>query len=365
VVSTITCGEVASTIATVTLNKSDFGDAPDSYGTKRASNGPEHWGIPKASNVYIGTEAPDFEIDGQPSNNADGDNNNGINDEDGLGLNFETNGSEITLKDIPVVNNTGKEAYLYGWIDLGGEFKDPQEKAMVTIKSGFNGKVNLAFAGFNNSIKPGKYIVRLRVGTVDSEVNKPTGLASNGEVEDHMICVYPNAVRVADARAMACTGSSVNLNSLIQYDGGTVAWTLPDGKPVSANYTTPNTIGDVIELHYSVSENYCGVDVSGKGKLYLELHKEIDLNSIKKSVVVCVDEAQNINLNTLLGVAVTGEWKPTDDANKKHLSGNRFNGTAAYGSSTGPKEYEFTITPAKGACATGTATVTIKITSEF
>jgi alpha-tubulin suppressor-like RCC1 family protein len=349
----------------------DYGDAPDTYKTTLSEDGVRHIVPHLSANVFIGTNAPDYDKDGKPGNNADGDDKDELDDENGLGLNYETNGSDITLSNISVVNNTSKTGFLYGWIDINhdGTF-DNGERASASIAAGESKTLALSFTDFNGSIKPGNYIVRLRVGTVDAEVNQPTGLASNGEVEDHMICVYPDRIRVADAKALACTGSSVKLDGMIQYAphfGKTIVWTLPDGTEIEApgNYTTPKTVGDVIVLHYTVSENYCGIDVDGKGKLYLELHKDIDLDSVDKTVEICVDEAQNINLNTILGVAVTGEWKPTDEAYKKYLLGHRFNGTAAYGNSTGPKEYIFTITPAKGACATGTATVTVKIISVF
>jgi len=59
----------------------DFGDAPDSYGTLTTSGGPNH-GVDTA--IFMGAGAPDNEITGIPTVNADGDDVDNADDEDGI-----------------------------------------------------------------------------------------------------------------------------------------------------------------------------------------------------------------------------------------------------------------------------------------
>ncbi|HXU29397.1 MAG TPA: GEVED domain-containing protein, partial [Thermoanaerobaculia bacterium] len=68
----------------VTIEAVDGGDAPDSYGTLFANNGPSHGRVPGFS---LGA-AIDGEPDGQPTPGADGDDVNGLpDDEDGVDFN--------------------------------------------------------------------------------------------------------------------------------------------------------------------------------------------------------------------------------------------------------------------------------------
>jgi|GEM_PF-3854504 len=59
--------------------QADFGDAPDSYGTTLANGGPSHT---QDGTTFLGSGV-DSEMDGNPTTNADGDDNSG-DDEDGV-----------------------------------------------------------------------------------------------------------------------------------------------------------------------------------------------------------------------------------------------------------------------------------------
>ncbi|MGA1791584.1 MAG: PEP-CTERM sorting domain-containing protein [bacterium] len=59
----------------------DWGDNPDTYSTLDASNGPYHL---DGSHEWLGINPPDYENDGQPTLNSDGDDANFIDDEDGI-----------------------------------------------------------------------------------------------------------------------------------------------------------------------------------------------------------------------------------------------------------------------------------------
>jgi hypothetical protein len=107
----------------------DFGDAPKSYRTLLGQNGPRHIVDPK---LRMGGKN-DYDLDGMPSPDADGDDTNGTDDEDGI------DDSQLTLIEgtipkieVQVRNTTGKNAWLTGWIDYDGDGAwDGQATAMV------------------------------------------------------------------------------------------------------------------------------------------------------------------------------------------------------------------------------------------
>ncbi|WP_420208561.1 SdrD B-like domain-containing protein [Candidatus Electronema sp. JC] len=89
----------------------DYGDAPASYSTLAADNGPRHI-VPTTPNLYIGT-APTTETDGKPSVNADGDGNDGIT-ANTASWTESTGGGSVT------VNVTGS-GWLVAWFDFDGD----------------------------------------------------------------------------------------------------------------------------------------------------------------------------------------------------------------------------------------------------
>lgn len=107
----------------------DFGDLPKSYRTLLGQNGPRHIVDPK---LRMGSKN-DYDLDGMPSPDADGDDTNGTDDEDGI------DDSQLTLIEgtipkieVQVRNTTGKNAWLTGWIDYDGDGAwDGQATAMV------------------------------------------------------------------------------------------------------------------------------------------------------------------------------------------------------------------------------------------
>ncbi|GAB4024963.1 GEVED domain-containing protein [Spirosoma koreense] len=181
----------------------DFGDAPDSYGTRLNSNGPRHIGF---SRVYLGGglgSAYDTEPDGQPNSQADGDDTHdqygnlvsGQSDEDGLVKEFPAvcvSREKYSLQ-IRVYNNSGQNATVSAWIDINknGVF-DPNERTQAVVPTTpnqihYNGTdVTLVWTGFSGQTAGWTY-ARLRVATNPDEVANPTGLASDGEVEDYRV----------------------------------------------------------------------------------------------------------------------------------------------------------------------------------
>jgi len=161
----------------------DFGDAPDSYQTLRASGGAEH----TIGGPWLGgaNGQPDPEIDGQPDPNAFGDDNDGNDDERGVWI---AAGSELIRgKDyLYTVDVNGGGGQFKLWVDWNGDgmFDDSSEK--VTDISRTNGHYNLLITAPTNAFV-GQTFARARISTFGGLT--PTGLANDGEVEDHAVMI--------------------------------------------------------------------------------------------------------------------------------------------------------------------------------
>lgn len=171
----------------------DFGDAPDSYGTDRTLSGSEGIGPSHAilGTLYIGSDAPDVESDGIPSLLASGDDTSGIDDEGGyfvapIGLTDTSYSLNVNL-----VNNTGIDANLIGWLDFeaDGDFTGPGEGVSVSVPSVGATTAVLSWPSFT-AIPASQTFLRLRL-TTDAGIttSTPGGAAFNGEVEDRIVVV--------------------------------------------------------------------------------------------------------------------------------------------------------------------------------
>lgn len=175
----------------------DYGDAPNSYGTLAASGGPRHRINP---DLFIGAIAPDAESNGQPSADATGDDAVDANDEGGLFLTTLQPGATSYVVNVPLTNNTGSNATLYGWLDINqnGAFSNSSpERQTTTVLPGAT-SATLVFTwttgdtSGGNGLDTGATFLRLRLST-DSGLAPtqaaPTDFASDGEVEDHRVQV--------------------------------------------------------------------------------------------------------------------------------------------------------------------------------
>jgi LruC domain-containing protein len=159
----------------------DFGDAPDSYSTTLATNGARHEIV--SGGPYLGSLAPDGEVDarlGILSDDANNDTSN-IDDEDGIGF---VTGLARGLDNVVVVN-ASSSGYLHAWFDWNrdGDFEDTDEHV-------FSDKV--LSAGSNNLMVRvpidadfGSSWARFRFGS-QTGIGFSGG-ATDGEVEDHVI----------------------------------------------------------------------------------------------------------------------------------------------------------------------------------
>lgn len=175
----------------VLLRNSDFGDAPDSYGTTLAATAARH-GI--ASAGYSLGATVDAEIDGQPSVDALGDGA----DEDGVTFSATrlTACEDITAT-VVLTDTAGKdEAKLDAWVDFDGDgaFDNPRDRiaAGVDLVPGANAVVFTVPCDVPQRLSS---YARFRLSTTG--IATPTGPAEDGEVEDYTVELEQPLIGVA------------------------------------------------------------------------------------------------------------------------------------------------------------------------
>ncbi|WP_394151037.1 LruC domain-containing protein [Vibrio maritimus] len=163
----------------------DFGDAPTTYQTKLADNGPRH---ELDGSTWLGDSAPDGDQDGRANNLADDE--TGIDDENGVGF---VTAIEPGLDSIVRVN-ASTSGYLSAWFDWNqdGDFADDGEQVFAD---------QLLDAGNNDLI----FTVDAAafIGTTWSRFrfSQQTGLdyfggSTSGEIEDHEVAVTGEGLSV-------------------------------------------------------------------------------------------------------------------------------------------------------------------------
>ena len=172
----------------------DFGDAPDSYGTTLASNGPRHGvtdydSADQTAPLRLGATV-DAESDGTPSTGADSD-----GADDGVGAPIVAIEGRPTTVVVSATNETDDRATLAGWIDLDGDGSfGPDERVSVEVPAGAGtSDYELAFPAA--TLEADSYArFRLFPGTVDAPA--PTGAAAAGEVEDYAVALSPASLEL-------------------------------------------------------------------------------------------------------------------------------------------------------------------------
>ena len=165
----------------------DFGDAPNSYGTS-LPDGARH-GI--VEGLSIGT-APDRDVDGVPSIDADSDDvNQLVNDEDGLLQTVPLSPGDTSNFEVTITNTTGSTAYLQGFMDFNqdGDFDDAGEK-FLSNRAINNGVTNVIYSvpvPVPSDAVTGDTYLRYRLsktGNLGAD-----GFAGTGEVQDHKVTI--------------------------------------------------------------------------------------------------------------------------------------------------------------------------------
>ncbi|WP_300619446.1 GEVED domain-containing protein, partial [Dokdonella sp.] len=196
-------GQQITCTATNTADRFDFGDAPDSYGTLLASNGARHplVGYDAAAGtapLMLGARV-DHENDGLPGAGADGDDTDGIDDEDAFfgPIALQPGATTVSL-DVPVTNTTSGSANLYAWIDFDGDGRfdaseagncAPVAAAATQVTCTWTAPAPLA-DGLQTYARFRLTTQTLAAGTAPNGGDaRAQGLAADGEVEDHRVSV--------------------------------------------------------------------------------------------------------------------------------------------------------------------------------
>jgi hypothetical protein len=164
--------------------KYDWGDAPETaaaagYPTLAASNGARH--VPVGPWLGDDRDMPDSEPDGQPDAWATGDNLGGTDDENGVSIPPLTQGEPASA----TVEVNGGGGVVQAWIDFNG---DRTWQAGEMIHNGFlpDGVHTLPFM-VPSTAATGQTFARFRISTQGGL--EPTGIARDGEVEDHAVSI--------------------------------------------------------------------------------------------------------------------------------------------------------------------------------
>ncbi len=196
------CNDTAVDVNVTLITDLDFGDAPSSYDVADTAR---HI-IYLSPQIYLGVTAPDMETKPQ-SGDATTDDLVGTDDEDGV-LVFPSLNDELTSYSLTasVLNSTGDVAYLSAYIDFdrNGLFDlDERADATISTSSASHQNIVLNWSGLGTTIDmvPGVSYLRLRLGSVESEVQQPNGMAIDGEVEDYVLYMPMSDPCAYDANA--------------------------------------------------------------------------------------------------------------------------------------------------------------------
>ncbi len=183
------------------LSSSDFGDAPDTYGTTVSASGASH-GI--VAGLRLGATV-DRELNGQPSATANGDDINGAtDDEDGVLLTEPLGPNARAIFNVIVTNTTGAPAFLQAFMDFNrdGDFDvdplSPMNEQFATNILIANGTISQTIpvpvdVPANASV--GSTFLRFRLSQ-QSGIGA-TGFTPSGEVEDYSFPIL-NAAEIAN-----------------------------------------------------------------------------------------------------------------------------------------------------------------------
>jgi uncharacterized repeat protein (TIGR01451 family) len=190
----------------------DLGDAPDSYATELAADGPRHAVV---DGVRLGADIDD-EADGQPNAAADGDGA----DDDGVIFNPDLGYATPTIRtgvdpqsQQPIENTLEVEASADGfvsvWVDWNqdGDFADAGEQ-VANAQAVTAGDNDVTFSQGTNPAAIQSY-VRVRYSTDAASIGSPTGASPDGEIEDYRVLferlIQPDTCTVTGAAYYAFT----------------------------------------------------------------------------------------------------------------------------------------------------------------
>jgi len=327
----------------------DYGDAPSTYGS--ADHVISSW-------LYMGS-IPDGEAASQFSDEADGDDRNGFDDEDGVTFPEMKPGDKITIPVRTVEESWYRTGYLNAWIDWNGDgdFSDKDERIADNQRvQGGSSTFPLSVTVPSDAIVTRPTYARFRIGP---RISSPTGTASDGEVEDYMIkigCIAPDPPKIGSITFPTCEEpyGSVVLEGLPS--NGT--WTLtrlPDGETVTGSGST-YTYAGLEPGTYTFIVSIEGGCISGPSEpVVIEQGQSVPAAPVPGSIT-----QPNCNVSTgmvvLSGLPPAGSWTLT-----RYPEGIVYTGTGVTITLTGLEAgtYTFTVANSDGCTSLPSAEVVI------
>jgi len=233
-------GEVEDYLVNIVDRALDLGDAPATYRTLLADNGPSH--VIQAG-FHLGAFI-DPEPDGQPSPNALGDDNPGPagpDDEDGVTFLSPIVAGSSAL--VAVVCSS--EGRLDAWFDFNGNgnFSDPGEQ--IFTSQPLNPGTNVLQFVVPTAAAPRETFARFRLSRQGGL--RFDGPAPDGEVEDYAVSIEARSLDFGDApqnypvllsqNGARHASSQLHLGAIIDLE--------PDGQPSADALGDDNTIGAI------------------------------------------------------------------------------------------------------------------------
>ena len=216
----------------------DFGDAPDSYGTYLENNGARH-GLLVDPNLFLGSQV-DGESDGKPKPLSD-DTSDRNDDEDGV--QFATNLQ--AGEDAVVIVEASKAGTLSAWIDSNQNGVFENNEQVITDKAVEAGKQSI-YISIPGGASAGSTWSRFRLSS--SVGVTPTGLVSDGEVEDYSVII--NAA-----------------GSAVTYYPSSSGWTtvaFEDNWPFEGDYDMNDLVAQLRTSIYKTDGKITLVNISGE-----------------------------------------------------------------------------------------------------
>jgi len=219
----------------------DLGDLPAAYGiTLIADNGAAH-AISGVGDVVLGSQI-DTENEGRESALADGDDNDGTDDEDGIAV--VGGWQEGVGQGAVEVTVTGGSGYLSAWIDWAGndQFTDIGDQVldMAPVVAGVQTNTFTVPAGMFSAAGTFRRFARFRLWTNSTPALSLTGLVVNGEVEDYRLQIQIDNLPplAANDATSVVSGASVVVDVLANDSD-------PDSDPLTVTNVTQGTKGSV------------------------------------------------------------------------------------------------------------------------
>jgi hypothetical protein len=274
--------------------KQDFGDAPSTYDPVALSPA-AHQQACNNSTLRLGS-VWDREWDKNTSADASGDDS----DEDGVSTvtTMVSDGTPYNhVQEVTVLNNTGSDATLGGWLDYDADgVFEASEGMIVTVSSSASPQtINLAWNNITVAVGTPNSFLRIRLvsGTGSLTTSNATGWYSDGEVEDYPVIssATPLTIQLLDFNAVLTRDKNVLLTWKAMADEDAAGFEIERSRD-QESWTTIATVA--INADYNPDYSYTDQQPL-EGRSYYRLKMVEKTGSSKYSTVrwMLVDQPKN------------------------------------------------------------------------